>query len=201
MISKIQLDKKMFKHWWISLVVGILSIAAGICCLLTPIDSLAVLTNFFMIILIGGGIFNIVLAVTNRKWNDYWGWDLARGIIEVMLGIWLLLLPLPLITATMIYVFGFWMLFHSVMGICESCELSKIELKGWGWLLACNIISLLCSFIFLITPIYGGIFIPIYIGFSFMMYGMFRIILAFQTRKFNKSSNNDEYIEVEVEEL
>ena len=186
METEIRMVKKGSKHWWLALVVGILSMVAGICCFVTPVSSLVALASLFVAILTAGGVFNIVSAALDRKWNSYWGWDLARGIIEVLLGIWLFILPVPLMTTVLVYVFGFWMLFHSVMGICESCELARLPLKGWGWLLACNILSLLCSFIFLITPIYGGIFILIYIGISFILYGLFRIILAFRFRSLSR---------------
>ena len=45
-------------------------------------------------------------------------------------------MPLPLVATLLIYVVGFWMLFHSVLGICEASELSGIGVRGWGWLLA-----------------------------------------------------------------
>lgn len=186
MLTEIQLDKNVFKYWWLSLVVGLMSIIAGICCFVTPAESLVVMTSFFIFILIAGGVFNIVSAIMNRRWNSCWGWDLARGIIELLLGVWMSMLPLALMMTTLVYVFGFWMLFHSVIGICESCELSNIPLKGWGWLLVCNILSLLCSFVFLVTPIYGGIFVLVYIGLSFVLYGIFRITLGLEFRKFNK---------------
>lgn len=186
METEIRMVKNSPKHWWLALVVGILSMVAGVCCFVTPVSSLVALASLFVAILTAGGVFNIVSAVLDRKWNRYWGWDLARGIIEVLLGIWLFILPLPLMTTLLVYVFGFWMLFHSVMGICESCELASLPLKGWGWLLACNILSLLCSFIFLITPIFGGIFMLIYIGISFILYGLFRIVLAFRFRNLSR---------------
>lgn len=187
MITEIRLDKRGTKYWWISLIVGIMGIITGVCCFATPLSSLVVLTDFFVAMLIVGGIFNIVSAVINRKWSSEWGWDLARGILEVMLGIWLFMQPVPLVATTMVYIIGFWMMFHSVIGICESCELSNIPVKGWGWLLACNILSLLCSFIFLVTPIFGGLFALFYIGISFILYGIFRIVLAIRLWKLNKN--------------
>ncbi len=196
-------SRRFFQCWWISLVVGVLSIAAGVCCLVTPIDSLVAMTAFFMVVLVVGGIFNIVFAVVNRKQNDYWGWSLARGIMEILFGCWLFMLPLPFVTTALVYVIGFWMLFHSVLGICESCELSNLSIKGWGWLLACNILSLLCSFIFLISPVYGGWFVLLYVGISFILYGVFRIILSFKWKKFNdriRKEEEEEIIEPEVVE-
>lgn len=186
MLTETNLEKKTFKYWWLSLIVGIMSMVAGICCFVTPVSSIVALTTLFMVVLILGGIFNIVSAIMKRQWNHYWGWDLTRGIIEVLFGIWLFMLPTSLVTTTLVYVFGFWMMFHSIIGICESCELAGFPLKGWGWLLFFNILSLLCSFIFLISPIYGGIFILVYVGISFMLYGIFRIVLAFQFRKLSK---------------
>lgn len=183
---EIQINDNVFKHWWLSLIVGLMAIISGICCFVTPISSIAVLTSFFIIILIAGGIFNVITAAVNAKWNRYWGWDLARGILEILLGIWMLMLPTPVIATALVYIFGFWMMFNSIMGICEACELSNIRLKGWGWLLACSILGLLCSFVFLMAPIYGGIFVLAYIGISFILYGIFRIVLAFQIKKYCK---------------
>ena len=192
-----------FRYWWISLVIGILGIATGVACFVVPTDSLAVLTAFFIAVLVAGALFNIVWAVMNRRWNGTWGWSLARGLIEVLFGVWLLMLHLPLVTALLIYVVGFWMLFQSVLGICESCALSEFRLPGWGWLLACNILSLICSFVFLAAPLYGGIFILACIGLSFVLYGIFRIALAFEWRRINREfrdSDGEEFVDAEIVE-
>ena len=181
--------------------MGILSIATGICCFAVPAGSLAALTAFFIAVLVIGGIINVLWAVANREWNDSWGWSLARGLLEILLGIWLILLPLPLVTAMLIYVIGFWMLFHSVLGICESCELSALRVPGWGWLLACNILSLICAFVFLAAPVYGGIFILAYVGISFLLYGIFRIVLAFEWRRINRKirdAGTDGFVDAEI---
>ncbi len=36
------------------------------------------------------------------------------------------------------------------------------------------------------APVYGGIFVLTYIGISFILYGIFRIVLAFQIKKYSK---------------
>ena len=35
----------------------------------------------------------------------------------------MIMLPDPVITTVLVYIFGIWMLFNSIMGICESSEL------------------------------------------------------------------------------
>lgn len=184
--SIIRLERKDIRYWWISLIVGLFSIAAGIGCFVTPGGSLALLTVLFVTTLLAGGILNILFATLNRKRIAYWSWSLARGIIEVLLGIWLILLPLPMVTTGLIFLVGFWMLFHSIIGIGESCELQQYDIKGWGWLLACNILSLIFSFVYLMSPVFGGLFVVFYLGFSFVFYGVFRFVLAFKLRRFNQ---------------
>lgn len=184
--SIIRLERKDVKYWWISLIVGLFSIAAGVGCFVTPGGSLALLTVLFVTTLLAGGILNILFATLNRKRIAYWSWSLARGIIEVLLGIWLILLPLPVVTTGLIFLVGFWMLFHSIIGIGESCELQQYDIKGWGWLLACNILSLVFSFVYLMSPVFGGLFVVFYLGFSFVFYGIFRFVLAFKLYRFNQ---------------
>ncbi|WP_417130117.1 HdeD family acid-resistance protein [Phocaeicola sp.] len=174
-----------FKYWWIPLLVGILSILAGICCLVLPIESFVLLSVLFVCILLASGLFNIAFAVTNREWNDFWGWSLARGIIELLLGMWLYLLPPTHMLLSFSYIVGFWMLFHSVIGICESCGFSHYSFKKWRSLLGFNILSLVCAFLFLVTPVYGGIFILVYLTGAFCFYGVFRVVVAFKFKRFN----------------
>ncbi len=200
MLDVIRLGRDHFRFWWISLLMGILSIVAGICCFATPAGSLAVLTAFFIALLIVGGIGNIAFAAINCRNTSFWGWSLARGIIELLFGIWLLLIPLPVVTAILVYLIGLWMLFHSILGICESSAFSALPVKGWGWLLACNVLSLLCAFLFLTLPAFGGAFLLVYIGLSFVLYGLFRIVLAFHLRKINRTMKqlDDEIVDAEV---
>lgn len=77
----------------LSPVVGIMGIIAGICCFVTPADSFIVPTDYFVVLMIVGGIFKNVTAASNAKWNRYWGWDLVRVILELLLGIWIIMLP------------------------------------------------------------------------------------------------------------
>ncbi len=201
MTRKTHHSNSLFRYWWISLVAGILSFTAGICCFAVPAGSIAALTAFFIAVLIAGGFFNLGWAIANRNWNDDWGWSLARGILEILLGVWLLMLPLPLVATMLIYVIGIWMMFHSILGICESCTLSKYEGSGWGWLLACSIPGLISSFLFLAVPLCGGLLMLAYIGISFLLYGIFRIVLSFRLRSINRRLRaEEEYIEAEIVE-
>lgn len=187
MLEIIDSMKKKVKNWWISLVVGILVIALGIWCLVSPGESLVGMAYAFVVVFLIGGVMDIILAISNRKYIYGWGWTLAAGIMETVLGILLLALPTPTITLMLIYLVGFWILFRSIWGIGESCQLQTIGVKGWGWLLALSILCVILSFLFLISPLFGGIFVVVFVGMTVVLYGIFRIIVAFKLRQINKS--------------
>lgn len=175
--------KKAVKNWWLSLLVGILAIIVGIWCLVSPDKSLVGITYVFVFSLLIAGILDIVFAISNRNEMYGWGWNLAGGILEVLLGIILLSLPLLIITGIIIYLVGFWILFRSIWGIGESCQLQALGVRGWGWLLALSIISVILAFLYLLSPVFGGIFLILFVGMSMICYGIFRIVMAFELRR------------------
>lgn len=186
MVRIIDSMKRAVKNWWVSLLVGILTIGLGILCFIAPDKSLLGLTYVFVAIFLIAGILDIFFAVSNRKYTYGWGWTLAAGILEMLFGILLLVLPTQVITGILIYVVGFWILFRSIWGIGESCQLQMMGVKGWGWLLALSILCVLLSFFYLLSPVFGGIFIVIFIGISMVVYGIFRILMAFELRRIGK---------------
>jgi len=180
------------KYWWLSLVVGIVAIIMGIWMLTTPDATLAALTIFFISAFFIGGIIDIVFAIINRKNMNGWGWPLAGGIIDIILGILLAMLPFPIVTTMLVYLVGFWILFRSVLTIGIACELQQNKVKDWGWLLALAILGIIFSFIYMLSPILNGIFVVMFVSIAFMTYGIFRIVYAFRLRSINKMINDKE---------
>lgn len=177
-----QNSQKGHRVWWMSLIIGVLSVIMGILCFTSPLASLAALSYLFVAIFLGIGTANIIQATANRKSDPQWGWDLACGIFEFLLGIWLLTMPMAQITATMVYVFAFWLMFSSITGIGRASHLSRVPGSGWGWMLALNIIVLIASFFFLISPVFAGINLLIFASVAFIFYGCFRIALSFKVK-------------------
>ena len=71
--------------FFLELLSGVLSIVVGLLFLRAPVDALAALTLLVACFLMVGGIFKIVAAVSYRF--AAWGWSLAGGIIDVILGV------------------------------------------------------------------------------------------------------------------
>ena len=65
---------------------GGLSVLAGVIIILTPMDSLGVLTLVLAGFLLAGGVFDIVFAVRRRS-EGGGGWVLFSGIMSILLGV------------------------------------------------------------------------------------------------------------------
>ena len=71
--------------FFLHLLSGVLSIVVGVLFLRAPVDALLALTLLLACLLLVGGIFKIVAALSYRF--GAWGWSLASGIIDVVLGV------------------------------------------------------------------------------------------------------------------
>lgn len=74
------------QNWWVSLLLGLLYILIAICLMFTPLASYIALSMLFSIAMFVSGTLEILFAVSNRKHISSWGWYLAGGIIDLILG-------------------------------------------------------------------------------------------------------------------
>ena len=183
-------SKEKPRYWWLSLLIGIFAIIMGIWSIVTPDTTLVALTVFFIATFFISGIIDIVYAVSNRKILNNWGWPLAGGIIDIVLGILLVSLPLPVITTMLVYFVGFWILFRSVLSLGFACELQQSGVKSWGWMLALSILGILFSILFMLSPVINGMFVVMLVSLAFFTYGIFRICYAFRLKSLNDFIND-----------
>lgn len=167
---------------WISLIIGILSIAVGVLCFVWPAASLATMSILLIACMLGFGVGNIISALANRRTDIHFGWDLTRGIIELALGIWLLFMPGAQVVEVLVYAFAFWIMFSAVSGISQSIFLSRMHASGWVWMLILSILALIASFFILLSPVLSGIALLTFAGIGFITFGLFRFMLPFVAR-------------------
>lgn len=76
------------RHWsgfFLHLLAGVLSVVVGVLFLRAPVGALLALTLLLACLLMVGGLFRIIAALTYRFAS--WGWSLAGGIIDMVLGV------------------------------------------------------------------------------------------------------------------
>lgn len=184
-MGKYRFQGGLTRLWWVPLITGIISIAIGIWCLCSPVISLSVLAYVFAGCMCGAGILNISFGIINSAPHSNWGWSLALGIMEILLGIWLFTLPESMLVTTFIFAVGIYLIVIAINAICESCMLASYAGDWMGWILLLLLATLVFAAIFLSGPVAGGIAVWLYIGLSFITFGIYRLILSAKIRRIN----------------
>lgn len=180
-----ELLETRLKHWYLPLILGIISIILGIVVFRTPMATFLTIAVFFSFGFMISGIVEAVYAFINRKELDIWGWYLALGILTFIVGLQLIMRPDLSVMLLTLYI-GFWLLFRSIMYISSAIDLKRLHSSNWGWVLAFGILGVIFSFLLLWNPIATSITVSIWIGFGLISLGILQLILAISMRKIKK---------------
>ncbi|WP_291906529.1 HdeD family acid-resistance protein [Chitinophaga sp. CB10] len=176
------------KYWWLYLVNGIIFLLAGFVVFSNPFSSYVLLSIFFAVTLFVSGIAEIIFAVSNRRHMYGWGWSLASGIIDLVVGF--LLMIYPAVSMAVIPIFlGFWFLFRGISLIVFSIQLSMEKIPNWGWILVGGIILIMLAVFILDNPALGVATVLGIVAASFWVAGVLAILFAFRLRHVKKEFN------------
>jgi uncharacterized membrane protein HdeD (DUF308 family) len=155
-------------------VWGVLLIAAGVLAVLMPgVAALATALIFAWVLIFGGG-FEIVYAVQTRARHGF-GWKLASGVLTLVLGIAILVVPVAGVASLALMVGAF--LFAG--GVTRTMLAFRLKPQsGWGWVLLDGLVSIAVAILIAIGwPQSSLAFIGLLTGFSLIATGVWRIIL------------------------
>jgi len=165
------------KNWWWFIVKGLLLIIAGIAIFSRPLEGYVGLSVLFSMVILGAGFAQIFFASSNRDVIKGWGWTLASGILDVVIGIYLLTFPVVTM-ATLPFILGFWLIFRSFYLVGMAFDLKSWGVADWGWLLFGGIVSSILGFFVLYYPGAGAVSIIYVSGSAFVVAGVFNLYLS-----------------------
>jgi uncharacterized membrane protein HdeD (DUF308 family) len=169
-------------HWWLSVLLGVLFIVIGVWVLFTPVESYLTLSLIFSVTFLVNGVMEIFSAFTMNRETQGWGWIVAGGVIDLIIG--LMLVANPGITALLLtFVVGFGLLFRSMMAIGVAFDLKSAGVSMWGWLLVLGMAGLLFSFLLLRKPSIVALSIVVVTSIAFIVIGVFRVVLGLRLKK------------------
>ncbi len=173
------------KNWWALLLLGIVLIGMGVTVFTYPLDSYVSLSVLFAVGVVISGLLQIWFAIANRKEIDGWGWQLALGIMEVVLGV-ILVINFGLTLAILPFYIGFWLMFRAFALIGFSFELKTYKILDWGYYLVFGLLLVTLSWFIILNPLFGGITIVAWTATALIVAGVANIILSFKLKKVNK---------------
>lgn len=173
------------RNWWISLVLGFVFIIIALCLMFTPVAEYITLSVLFSIAILISGIMEIIFAISNRKTFSSWGWYLAGGIVDLIVGIYLV--AYPWISMEIVpYLVAFWLLFRGFTLCGYASDLRHVKVRAWGWYLSFGILSILCSLAIFWLPVTASFYLYFMLAFALLIIGIFRVIFSFELKILRK---------------
>ena len=173
------------KNWWLSLLVGLLYIIVAIYLMFAPLASYVALSILFSVSMFVSGLFEIAFALANKKGISSWGWYLAGGIIDLILGIFLMASP-GLSMEVLPFVLAFWLMFRGFSATGYSMDLKRYGTRNWGWYMVFGILAILCSIGVIWQPALGAFTLVYMIAYALLIIGIFRVMLSFELKSLHK---------------
>lgn len=177
--------RKIVANWWMIFASGVLFVVLGIWIMSAPLQSYFTISLFFAGIITLAGLMELTFTLLNRKMLSSWPWYVAGGVVDVVVGGYLMTYPLVTMILLPIF-FGLWMLFRGIVAVSHSIQLRHSHLWGTDWMLIIGIVIILLALLIIINPALGALNFLTWTSLSFIVSGIFRMTLALRLYSFQK---------------
>ena len=175
------------KNWWLITIKGLIFIFLGFYILRFPISGMLGLIVYGSISLFLSGLILATFAIITRKVHKGWGWQMAEGLLDIVLAV-ILLLNIGLTAITLPYVFAFYGILTGIFWIFQSVFFKNNQYKFWGVVLLAGVLSILVGVLILLRPFIAVLTIVSFIGIMFIVQGFFLMLFSFEISRAHKIS-------------
>jgi uncharacterized membrane protein HdeD (DUF308 family) len=165
------------KNWWLITLKGLIFIFLGIYILKFPVSGMLGLIVYGGVLLLLSGIIIISFAISTRKINPNWTWQLSEGILDILLAL-ILLSNIGLTAITLPYVFAFFGILTGIFWIMESLYFKRNRYRYWPVALIAGIFSILIGTLIFYRPMLAALTILAFIGIMFVVQGIFLVFFS-----------------------
>jgi uncharacterized membrane protein HdeD (DUF308 family) len=173
--------KELTWGWWLTLIVGGLSIVAGVIVLLKPDDSLPTLAVISGIFVLVDGIVELVAALSSRTENR--GLLAILGVVSVIVGILLIRHPIQGVTAIALLLAS-WLIAAAIVKLVLAFERPEHRLRG----VLVAVVLGIAGIAIVASPNIGYATLALFAGLGFLLYGMTMIVLGVAMRAVRRAA-------------
>lgn len=167
--GEIQADSHILRDmWWLLLMRGILLVLFGMFAILWPGITLLVLATIFGIYLLSNGFVDVVVGIRSIGHTGAWFMKVLLGILEIVVGVYVIDRGQLLVVATFILLLGLLILFQGIVDLVSMFRTSR-DTGRRLWLLLAAVLSIVVGLILLRQPVTGALAFTWVLGF----YGIF----------------------------
>jgi uncharacterized membrane protein HdeD (DUF308 family) len=170
MASAEQQLRAFARVWWLPLLIGLLSIAAGVIVLVKPGNSLKTIAIIVGIFIAFDGVIALIAAL--RKTTESRGLTALMGVLGLVVGVVLIRHPVHGITAVAMLV-GIWLI---AIGAIRFVLAFEEEHRAWRLLVA--VVEIIAGIVIVSSPGIGLATLAILIGVSLIANGASLTVLG-----------------------
>ncbi len=167
------------RNWWLIALRGAFAILFGAIALIAPGATLLTLVIFFSAYMLVDGIAEIVAAVRAAERHERWGYLLAAGAINILVGVLAFLMPGSALVA-FVYLIAAWALVTGALMIAAAFRL-HLDHGRW-WLGIGGALSVLFAIALIASPALSLLVLTYWMGGYAIAFGAFMLVLAFRLR-------------------
>ena len=161
--------------WWLLMLVGLVSVAAGVVILAKPGNSLKALAVIAGVFILLDGIFEVVASLSRRTQSR--GTVALLGVLSVIVGVILIRHPIAGVAAVALLI-GVWLVAVGVLRVVAAFESPHHRL--WNLLVAA--VEVIAGIVIVSSPDIGFATLAILTGIAFIMNGLTVFALGWTMR-------------------
>lgn len=183
---------------WAYIMISSLMIILGILLIVFPEISLLTLCYALGILIVIFGIVKIISYFSKDLFQLAFQFDLAFGILAIVVGLLIFLHPHNLMTLFPITIGGV-IFVDGVFKLQTAYDAKKFGMRYWWWILILAIVSCLCG-LFLVFNLFGAIALTSLIGLTLIVDGIQNLwVAAYTVKEFHSYHNVDEEVVIDVD--
>ena len=170
----------LIKRWWLSLLVGLISLIIGFIILVNPVTSYYIFAIWLGAGIFLSGLFGLIQSISSKNYFVRRGWLVVANIADIIIGL-ILLFNAIISEIFMPTLLGFWLLYRGASMLIQGFDLRDYGIRDAGWVVfyAALIISLAVAILWL--PMSFGIeAVILFIALAVITYGISTISLSYR---------------------
>ena len=174
----LQILKKVAGHGYMRLLIGAVLIFTGIRVFLLPVGTGKDFSSPFAWAFLAIGITEMLFTILNTNKFSRWGWLLAGGLADLIIGISLASHP-QIFMAVLPAIVSFVVLLRSLMAFIWFTELRKRSIIQGKIMMAAGILGLFAAVYLFLNPVLAGLRFVQGTSAAFVLIGFFEVYLSF----------------------
>jgi len=171
---------RLFRHWWLFVVRGVLAIIFGVLALIWPGPTKYILVLLFGAFILVDGIFTVAAGITFHQYFERWWAVLLEGLVGILLGFLTYLWP-GLTALVLVYFIAAWAVITGILEIVAAIQFQRVIAGEWAMILI-GLLSIVFGILLAVFPAVGAVSLVWLIGIYAIADGIMQIVFAFRLR-------------------